>query len=159
MFVFIKFPLHWRVFPVVQMTASQHQFRCWRRRAVKPYLNQCWPRRMTPSGLHELTEICLYGNIKYWCILSVSESPSLLVLHHNGSIVQTNIHKRHPIARPIGRGMGVFCGSSNWLVFCASVPVIIHVIFDNIGPRYNGTRLYYFRTEDICLHHTTAVFY
>ena len=30
----------------------------------------------------------------------------------------TNIYKIHPIARPLGRAMGVFCGSSIWLTFC-----------------------------------------
>ena len=31
-----------------------------------------------------------------------------------------NIHKRHPIARPLGRGMGCLCGSSMWIIFCLS---------------------------------------
>ena len=56
----------------------------------------------------------------------------------------TNIHKKRPIARPLGRGMGCFCDpASDW--YSASVPVIFYVISYNVGPRYNGTQLYLFQ--------------
>ena len=32
--------------------------------------------------------------------------------HNAVNFFSTNIHKRHPIARPSGRGMGAICGSS-----------------------------------------------
>ena len=61
--------------------------------------------------------------------------------HYNVINFLTNIHKRHPIARPLGRGMGVFVDlAADW--YCASVPVIIYVISYNIGPCYNCTWLY-----------------
>ena len=55
----------------------------------------------------------------------------------------TNIHERHPIARPNG-----------WSYWCfISVHVIIYVYFYNIGPRYDGTRLQYLQTYSIKLSH------
>ena len=55
----------------------------------------------------------------------------------------TNVHKIHPIAWPLGRGMGVSFVylASDW--YSASVPVIIYVISYNFGLRYNGTWPYY----------------
>ena len=55
----------------------------------------------------------------------------------------TNIHRRHPIAHLLGRDIlpqSFVDPASDW--YSASVPVIIHVISYNIGPRYNGTWLY-----------------
>ena len=54
-----------------------------------------------------------------------------------------NVHKRHPIARPLGRGVGCLLSNpaSDW--YSATVPVIIYAISCYIRPRYNGTRLYY----------------
>ena len=53
----------------------------------------------------------------------------------------TNIHKRHPIARLLGKVWVSFVDpASDW--YSASVPVNIYEISYNIGPRYNGTRLY-----------------
>ena len=52
-----------------------------------------------------------------------------------------NSHKRHPIARPLGRGMG-------WLLWIQHLvdilpPFLYLLMFDrNVRPRYNGTRLY-----------------
>ena len=53
-----------------------------------------------------------------------------------------NIHKRHLIIRPLGRGMGyIFVDTvSDW--YYAWVLAIIYVITYYTGPRYNDTRLY-----------------
>ena len=49
-------------------------------------------------------------------------------------------HKRHPIVRPWGREMGVFCEFSLWL---SSVPVgAVSCMIRYIGSLYNGTWLY-----------------
>ena len=54
----------------------------------------------------------------------------------------TNIHKRHPIAQRLGRGMGVCFVDppSEW--YSTPFSVIINVLFYNIGSRYTSTRLY-----------------
>ena len=58
------------------------------------------------------------------------------------SILPTNIHKRHPTARPLGRDMGcLFVDlTSDW--YSASVPVIINEISYKIGLHFNGLQLY-----------------
>ena len=43
--------------------------------------------------------------------------------HYNAVNFLTNIQKRHPISRPLGRSMGVFCGSNIWLIFYLSMGV------------------------------------
>ena len=53
----------------------------------------------------------------------------------------TNIHKKYPIARPLGKLWGVFCGPPSDR-YSASVPEIIYAASNHIGPHYNGTRLY-----------------
>ena len=50
----------------------------------------------------------------------------------------TNIHERHPIALPLG--LFIVDPASAWVA--DPVSLIIYVISYNIGPRYNGTRLY-----------------
>ena len=50
----------------------------------------------------------------------------------------TNIHKIHPIARPL---VSFVDPASDW--YSASVPVIIYVISYNFGPHDNDTRLYH----------------
>ena len=57
---------------------------------------------------------------------------------YNAVNVLTNIHKRHPRARPYG--VSFVNPAPDW--YSASVLVIIYVISYNIGPRYNSTRLY-----------------
>ena len=55
-----------------------------------------------------------------------------------------NIHKRHPIARLLGRGMGCLLWIQcliHW--YSAARPAIIYAISYYFGPRYNGTQLYY----------------
>ena len=51
-----------------------------------------------------------------------------------------NPHKRHPIARPLGRGMGCLVGWHSDLYY-ASVTPVTYVISCHIGPCYNGTQL------------------
>ena len=51
-----------------------------------------------------------------------------------------NIHERHPIARPSGRGMGCLLWVQLW--YSASVPAMMCPISCYIGPRFNGTWLY-----------------
>ena len=76
---------------------------------------------------------------------------------YNAVNFPTNSRKRHPIAHPLGPGMGCFCGPvCDW--YSASVPVIIPSRSYNCGPRYNGTRLYR-RFIDICMHAVTALRY
>ena len=57
-----------------------------------------------------------------------------------------NMYKRHPIARPLGRGIGVWGilldPAYDW--YSARVPTIIYAISYHIGPRYSGTQLYMF---------------
>ena len=60
------------------------------------------------------------------------------------------INKRHPIARPLGRGMSFVDPESD--CYSTSVTVIIDAISYYIGPRYNGTRLYCFSTCFIVIH-------
>ena len=56
---------------------------------------------------------------------------STVRFRYNAVNFLTNIHKRHPRASPLGRGMGcVF-----WIRRSSSVPVIIYVTSNNIGPR------------------------
>ena len=55
----------------------------------------------------------------------------------------TNIHKRHPIARPLGRGMGCLLWIQHLIDIMPLFPQLFIWISYNIGPRYNGTRLYY----------------
>ena len=55
----------------------------------------------------------------------------------------TYIHKRHPIARPLGRGMVCLLLDTASDYCSATVPVIIYVISEKIGPRHNGTWLYF----------------
>ena len=64
----------------------------------------------------------------------------------------TNIHKGHPIARLLllRASCGVSFVDPASDSYSASVPIIIHVISCNIGPLYNGTRLY---TMTVCLTH------
>ena len=59
----------------------------------------------------------------------------------------TNIHKRHPLAHPLGWGMGCLCESSIWLAFCLSSCNYLHYIlqyrttlFNTLRPRQNGRR-------------------
>ena len=56
----------------------------------------------------------------------------------------TNIHKRHPISRPLRRGMGCLLCIQH--LSDILLPVVIYVISKNVGPRYNGTRLYILRS-------------
>ena len=51
--------------------------------------------------------------------------------HYNAVNFLANVHKRHPIARPLSYR------------YSASVPVIIYAVSYYIGPRYNSIRLYY----------------
>ena len=52
----------------------------------------------------------------------------------------TNIHKRHPIARPLWRSI---LGSSIWLIFClSSCSHLRNILLYTIGPRCDGTRPY-----------------
>ena len=78
-------------------------------------------------------------NLKSLMFILIS---STVWCHFNMVNFLTYIHKRLPIARPLGRGMGVFCGSSIWLIFCLSSSKYLFNILKNIWPRYNGTRLY-----------------
>ena len=66
------------------------------------------------------------------------EFHNTVLCHYNVVNFHTNIHKRHPIAHPLGQGMGcLFYAVSDW--YSASVSVIIYVIVYNIWPCYNGT--------------------
>ena len=45
----IRFEFHWNVFPLVQLTISQHWFRQWlgTEQTTSHYLNQCWHSSLT----------------------------------------------------------------------------------------------------------------
>ena len=97
--------------------------------------------------------IHLHSIIPHWCGI-----PTHTVrCRYNAVTFLTNIHKRHPIARPSGQGMG-------WVSyvdpvsdrFSASVPLSIYVISYNIGPQYSGTRLYMEKYPCNCM---TNLFY
>ena len=49
---FIQFKFHWILLLRVQLRIRQHWFRGWlgAEQATRHYLNQCWPRTMTPHG-------------------------------------------------------------------------------------------------------------
>ena len=61
-----------------------------------------------------------------------------------------NTHNIHPIARPLGRSMGVFHVGSNSHLYPASVTAVVCAITCQNGSRYNDTLLYltpfYFNT-------------
>ena len=79
-----------------------------------------------------------YG-LKVWvCIPHLPLSRNAVRCRYNAVNFFT---KRHPIARPLGRGIGCLLWIQH-LIYSASAPVIIHVISYNIVLRYNGTRLY-----------------
>ena len=67
--------------------------------------------------------------------------PHTVRCRYNAVNIVKNIHERHPIARPLGRGMGVSFVNPASGSYSARVPVIIYAISYYIGPRYNGTRL------------------
>ena len=56
-----------------------------------------------------------------------------------------NHHKRHPIVRPLERGMG--CLLCIQTLYSASVRAVIYAISCYIGPHYNGTRLCFYIRE------------
>ena len=61
--------------------------------------------------------------------------------HYNAVNFLQNPLKRHPIARPLGWGMGCLL----WVhtdLYSASVTAVMYAISCHIGPSYNGTRLY-----------------
>ena len=67
------------------------------------------------------TRMALY-TFRRWVI---GDPQTTLTICHNTAQCRYNavnflkdIHKRHPIARPLGRGIGVFRGSFIWLIFC-----------------------------------------
>ena len=74
------------------------------------------------------------GMSKLWSLLI----PNTVRCRYNTVNFLTHIHKRHPIARPLGEPLVSFViPASNW--HSASVPVIIYEISYNIELRYNGT--------------------
>ena len=82
----------------------------------------------------------------WWCGCDINELclPLRIIIvqcRYNEVNFLENINKRHPMARPLGRGMGCFLWSPIWL-YSASVPAMINAIPYNIGLRCNGTRLY-----------------
>ena len=84
----------------------------------------------------------LYNEKKAFCLKLVFywiSKLSTVQCHYNAVNFLTNIHQRHPIARPSGRGMGVsFVGPApDW--HSAWVPTIIYAISHYSGPRYNGS--------------------
>ena len=62
----------------------------------------------------------------------------------------TNIHKRHPIPRPVRARYGVSFVDPASDCYCVPVSVVIYVLSYNIGPRYNGTALYNIPFIAIC---------
>ena len=68
-----------------------------------------------------------------------TDFPDTVWCGHNAVNFPTNIHNKRTIARPLGRGMGCFCGSSIWLVFCLS---FCNYSYYNIRPCYSSIRLY-----------------
>ena len=73
------------------------QVMAWCRQATSHYLGQCWPRSLSPYGVTRPQWVNSLYTV--WCC-------------YNMANFLTNIHKRHPIAGPLGRGMGCLCGSS-----------------------------------------------
>ena len=55
-----------------------------------------------------------------------------------------NHHETHPITRPLGRGMGWFCGFKLTFIFCL-VTEMMCTISCHIGPRCNDTYLHLLR--------------
>ena len=80
-------------------------------------------------------EYTMYGlrHVHTWQVLSDCYKAINFLIH---------IHKKTPHSSPVRVRYGVSFvdPGSDW--YSASVPVIIYVISYNIGPRYNGTRLY-----------------
>ena len=69
---------------------SQH----WCHQATSHCLSQCWPSFMSPYGVTSHNELKLQ---QLW---------NTVRCRYNADNFITNIHKRHPMARPLGRGMG-----------------------------------------------------
>ena len=61
--------------------------------------------------------------------------------HYNAVNLTENPHKRHPIACPLGRGMGCLL----WVhtdLYSSSIIVVMYAISCHIGLHYNGAWLY-----------------
>ena len=109
-----------------------------------PYACQLGHGVYTPLHFQYVEKLLVINNFMVVSIIHHSLERVTIASVGNGSTVRcrynainflTNIHKRHPIARPF-----FVDPVSDW--YSASVPMIIDVISHNIGPRYNGTPLY-----------------
>ena len=104
-------------------------------------LNSLWQNwlssRPNDTILHQLTKPSL---VQIMACLLLSDELSCewytVQCHYNAVNFLTNIHKRHHIAE-----VSFVDSVSDW--FSACVLSIIYAICYYIGPRYNGTRLYW----------------
>ena len=83
--------------------------------------------------------IWLYKSIWTWLNLVVGRHHKYIIqcgVVITRSIFKQNIYKRQPIACPSERGMGVFCGSDLWSIFCLSSCYYLCIILLH-GTRYN----------------------
>ena len=62
--------------------------------------------------------------------------------HYNAVDFLQNYHKRHPIARPLGRDMGCLLWVTNLHSYPATVTAEMWIISCFTGPCFNGTQLY-----------------
>ena len=65
------------------------------------------------------------ANLSCW---QTSQIHHTMWCRYNEVNFQTNIYKKHPIAHPSGRGMGVFCGSNLWSIYCLSSSYYLCII-------------------------------
>ena len=79
-----------------------------------------------------------YDSDSVSAVLLVQRQADTVRCRDNAVNFLTNFNERHPIARPLG--LLSVDPASAW--FSDPVSLIIYVISYNIGPRYNGTRLY-----------------
>ena len=93
--------------------------------------------------------------------------PSTVWCRYNVVNFIQNLHKRHPIARPLGPDMVCLFLCSNSDLYAASVTqshTVMSAISCNLGLRYNGTQLYHVKRKclaicwhcDIGPHHWTS---
>ena len=119
---------------------------------ISPISDECRPGDSYSGEPLELAEM-MHGHISMsiklcgfdtgliWLVQLVM--CSTVRCRYNAANFPAHIHKRHPIAHPpVWTSYGVSFVDPISDRCSATVPVIIYVISYNIGPRYNGTRLY-----------------
>ena len=82
----------------------------------------------------------LYAHFPGWVLLEIRYT---IRCRYNVVIFFKHSHKIHPIGRPFGARYGVPFMCLNSDLYLLSVAVVTYAISCYIGPRYNGTLLYF----------------